>query len=1175
MKLKSLEVKGFKSFPDKINLDLDHRVTGVVGPNGCGKSNIIDAIRWVIGEQRIRNLRSDSLDDLIFNGSKSRKPSGMAEVAITFENTKNILPTEYTTVTITRRFFKTGESEYRLNGVVCRLRDIHSLLMDTGISSDSYAIIELGMVDDIIRDKEGSRRRMMEQASGITIYKARRREAQQKLAATDLDLDRIEDLLFEITNNLKSLEQQAKRAERYYQLRTEYKDLSVELAKVSLGDFNNSYQELQDKKNEYTDQKIALEASIAGEEASIQERKVTLVDKEKELHYLQKQFNDVIASIRVLESERKLASQHLQHLKDRDQSLQQIISQAKMQLVLIDEQEGDLKEKIEDQIDKVMYVEEEVEIAQEKYQDLQNELTAFRKEVDEVRNVVGELQQERFELEKEAAVQDQSTGALHQQRKRVAERLEQYKVQYQQHDESFKALNTQKEDLTKQVEKVLAEKAKMTTDLERQEQLYKQLEQEKSNALRGLDARMNERDLLKSLVANMEGYSDSIRFLEEQKSQGFKGDLLSELFSVNKEWSAIIEAYLKDWLSYYVVETHEEAQLAIQSLQNAGKGKVGFWILEEIEATFKSLNDAESEVLQELNFDAKYQLLFKYLFQKVLPVHTLNDLPAASERKNQIFLVLENQQIIINGRVYGGGIEEERTTIIGRSFRIDELDREIEELQELLEKTVAQLLEINSNSKVLKEAIQALPLQQLERSLSQSEVQIPLLVQRKKEINEQIIQLEKEHSDIELQLKALLENQPDRQGVLQSILDKLVEAQAELQNKTNVYQEKEARLNQEQQSLQLIQLSLQQEKNKASQWKQEIVYKQQQKQDVTLQIEQQSAQLKETQQKISETDGKLNFGTDELEELLVKKEEEEVKLNILDKDYYAFRNKITEDEQAISGIRRKKEQFETLIKGVEESISQMKLQVAGIKERLTLEFNLSLEEVLESPRETTHSLEELTALTEKNKRRLENIGAINPTAIEAYQEIKLRHDFIFTQKNDLLDARNSLFQTIEEVERTANEKFQATFDAVRENFVNVFKTLFTEDDHADLKLTVPDNIAESNIEIYAQPKGKRPSTLTQLSGGEKTLTSIAFLFAIYLIKPAPFCILDEVDAPLDDANVEKFTKMIRQFSDNSQFIMVTHNKQTMAAVDVIYGVTMQEPGVSKIVPVDFRSLVHQ
>jgi chromosome segregation protein len=302
------------------------------------------------------------------------------------------------------------------------------------------------------------------------------------------------------------------------------------------------------------------------------------------------------------------------------------------------------------------------------------------------------------------------------------------------------------------------------------------------------------------------------------------------------------------------------------------------------------------------------------------------------------------------------------------------------------------------------------------------------------------------------------------------------------------------------------------------------------------------------------------------------KEHSEKNLNEKDRSFYVFRNEINEKEQILNKKRRTKEQSETQLTAIKDKLTEMKLQLTSMKERLHVEFKIDLDEVLKQPRVGEESIELLNAEVDRLKKRIENLGEENPMAVEAFREMKGRHDFIQEQKADLNNAKESLLKTIEEVEATANQKFKDTFDRVKENFKNVFHALFTQDDMCDMKLVDPENLADTTIEIYAQPKGKKPSTITQLSGGEKTLTSAAFLFAIYLIKPAPFCVLDEVDAPLDDANVGKFTNMIRKFSDNSQFIIVTHNKQTMASVDVIYGVTMQEAGVSKLVPVDFRSL---
>ncbi|MBW7846142.1 MAG: AAA family ATPase, partial [Bacteroidia bacterium] len=332
MKLKSLEIKGFKSFADKTIVSFDEGITGIVGPNGCGKSNIIDSIRWVIGEQKISALRSENLEALVFNGSKTRSASGLAEVSLTFENTRNLLPTEFSTVTVTRRFYKNGDSEYRLNDVQCRLKDIHNLFLDTGVSNDSYAIIELGMVDDIIKDKDNSRRKMLEQAAGITIYKTRKKEAKNKLDATEQDLARIDDLLFEINNQLKTLESQAKKAEKYYEIKKEYREIAIELAKASLEGFNLTYKELNEQQDTETNRKAQFDAQIATQEAALEQEKVGLIEKEKALQSMQYEFNELLQKLRTKENDKNLASQKLHYLKEKETGFKDFLSKAEGQL---------------------------------------------------------------------------------------------------------------------------------------------------------------------------------------------------------------------------------------------------------------------------------------------------------------------------------------------------------------------------------------------------------------------------------------------------------------------------------------------------------------------------------------------------------------------------------------------------------------------------------------------------------------------------------------------------------------------------------------------------------------------------------------------------------------------------------------------------------------------------
>ncbi|HLI92728.1 MAG TPA: AAA family ATPase, partial [Puia sp.] len=412
MRLKSLEIKGFKSFADKTHISFDEGITGIIGPNGCGKSNIIDSIRWVIGEQKISHLRSENLESLVFNGSRTRSASGLAEVSLTFENTKNLLPTEFSTVTVTRKFYKSGESEYRLNDVSCRLKDIQNLFMDTGISTDSYAIIELGMVDDIIKDKDNSRRRMLEQAAGVTIYKTRKKEARQKLDATEQDLARIEDLLFEINNQLKSLENQAKKAEKYFEIKKEYRELSVELAKAALEGFNLTYRELNAQTEAETDRKLRLEAVIATEEAGVEKEKLGFIEKERALQSMQHEFNELLEVLRSKENDKNLASQRLNFLREREESLQEFLAKGEGQLTGLEESIVFTRQQAEEEQNKLSGLQEQLELLKETVDETRRVFDDKRVAVDALRRENAQIQREQFEAEKKVAVADTSIQNL-------------------------------------------------------------------------------------------------------------------------------------------------------------------------------------------------------------------------------------------------------------------------------------------------------------------------------------------------------------------------------------------------------------------------------------------------------------------------------------------------------------------------------------------------------------------------------------------------------------------------------------------------------------------------------------------------------------------------------------------------------------------------------------------
>jgi chromosome segregation protein len=1176
LRLKSLEIKGFKSFADKTQILLDNPITGIVGPNGCGKSNIIDAIRWVIGEHKIKSLRSDNLDDLVFNGSRSRSASGMAEVSLTFENTRNLLPTEFTTVTITRKFYKSGESEYRLNDVSCRLKDIHNLFLDTGVSNDSYAIIELGMVDDIIKDKEGSRRRMLEQAAGISIYKTRKKEAKSKLEATLQDISRIDDLLFEIGNNLRTLESQAKKAERYFQIKGEYKEVSIELAKASLEEFNDKYQDLNTQHDIEHDKKLKIETEIAGDEAEIEANKVKLIQKEQELNGLQKQFNELVNRIRSLESDKKLAAQRLDHLQDREKSLNLFLTNADNQLKQLNESIAFAEQQIKTELDATEDLRDALETLRDTLDEKRELFDARKQTLEHQRNNLQQFQRKQFDAEKKVAVADTSVMNLQRSMQQIqdekAQRTSQISSLNIEKQESEALAQDSQETLQNLITKQEETKVQILEGQEQLETLRAQLVEHN----RKLDSRRNEHDLLKSLVDSLEGYPDSIKFLKKNKDWNSNAPLLSDVFVVQDEYRTALENVLDNYLNYYVVENVEEAAQAVRLLDNNKKGKANFFLLNQ----FDSVQNPKSEVqnsnsdlipaLSVVNVDEQYQALAEYLLGHVYI--SPESITTTDVEDGNVLIEKSGKSVRGKYTLGGGSIGLFEGNKIGRAKNLEKLAKEIAELTTSTTDLKQQIAETQTRITGYNQALNDKAIEQNKNDINRLNNQVINLAHRIENFEHLNQTAEKRLQDLEEQLADTQDNISGTRGELDEITIELQSLQSAIQKASEEFAmvEQDFNMAQQQYNNQNIQYTRQQ--SKIENLKQELSFRNNQLIDLQQQIANNKEQLKETSLQISETSGKLHFGDNELYELLQKKEADEKGLSEKDRVYYEMRNAISEHESKISRQRREKEQAETLLNSIREKLNEMKLQVAGMKERLSVEFKVDLDEILEEERKNDMTVEELNAEADRMKKRLDNMGEVNPTAIEAYGEIKVRHDFIVDQKADLMEAHDLLMATIEEVENTANAKFKETFDAVRTNFQQVFKALFTEEDTADLKLTDPDNVADSGIEIYAQPKGKRPSTLTQLSGGEKTLTSTAFLFAIYLIKPAPFCILDEVDAPLDDANVGKFTQMIRKFSDNSQFIIVTHNKQTMAAVDVIYGVTMQEAGVSKLVPVDFRSL---
>ncbi|WP_192349865.1 chromosome segregation protein SMC [Algoriphagus sp. Y33] len=1179
MLLSKLEIKGFKSFGDKMVINFDKGITGVVGPNGCGKSNVVDAIRWVLGEQKTRMLRSDKMENVIFNGTKNRKASNLAEVSLTFENTKNLLPTEYTYVTVTRRYYRSGESEYQINGVTCRLKDITNLFMDTGINSNSYAIIELKMIDELLNDKNNSRRDLFEEAAGISKFKNRKKETLRKLQDTDDDLARVEDVLYEIEKNLKSLEKQAKQASKYFEIKKDYRVASINLAKKSIEKYSKSLIEANHKIQEEGDKKLQLQTQVADQEALLSQLKADLIQKEKLLSSRQKALNEHVNKIRTFESEKKIKNERLRFLEDRSQKLREQIDadrksndRAGFSLRSLEQE----KESAEKMLAEKEMIVSELREAYENQKSIQAEKQLAQKTINHNFEV---LKEKVYQLSKDIEIKQIQLSTLKQELERTSsddssqeanlvdfeEKLIALKAELDESNSGYQELKTKQEDLDQKIEET--------------NRVIEMIREELTQSSRKLDSKTNEYNLTKSLVENLEGFPEAIKFLKKNPSWGKDVPLLSDLLTTSEKYRVTIENYLDSYMNYYVVETELQAITAIQLLSDSARGKANFFVLEHFERFKPSQNKlfanaiAATEIIE---FDVKYSRLINFILDNVYIVQGEHrDFPQDTEA---VFISENGKYTKRKFSISGGSVGLFEGKRIGRAKNLEKLDKEIKELNKKVSSTRNNLDNKLSELMKLKEISYKKTLEEWQNKINAINQDFVSVRTKKEQLAELLSSNANKREDILDRIASIEESLTEIQPQL---FDERAEFEAmhdELEELNESYEKESGLLTEKSQAFNAENILYHQHLNRVTSLDQEIEFKQSAYEGSKERIEKSQTELSQLDTEVKSLLDNNEVKDDELIELYSEKEGIEKGVQEAEKDYYASRGLIDETDQKIRSFQKSKESYDQLIHELENAVNEIKLKMTGMKERLSVEFELDLDELMEENPEIDEEFREfaedkLRDLVSKQKEKLDKIGPINPMAMEAYDEIKVRYDFITTQKEDLIKAKESLMTTIKEIDQVAKETFLEAFAKIKENFIKVFRSLFTEQDDCDLTLVDPSNPLESAIEIMAKPKGKRPLTINQLSGGEKTLTATSLLFSIYLLKPAPFCIFDEVDAPLDDANIDKFNQIIQQFSGESQFIIVTHNKRTMASTDIIYGITMIEAGVSRVVPVDLRELV--
>lgn len=1178
MRLSTLEIKGFKSFADKTVLHFNDSITGVVGPNGCGKSNVVDSIRWVLGEQKTSMLRLEKMDNLIFNGTKKRKASGLAEVSLTFENTKNVLATEFKTVTITRRLYRNGDSEYRLNDIPCRLKDITNLFLDTGVSADSYAIIELGMVDEILNDRENSRRKLFEQASGISKYKQRKKETLLKLKGTEGDLDRVEDLLFEIENNLKSLESQARKTKKYYALKEDYKILSVELAKQFLARYKEKYRALDKEQKELDDKLVKIDASSKELEAKLEKSKFENLEKEKALSVVQKNLNTLIGGVSSQENDRNLLREKLKFEREKNETANQQIVELKHKKIDLEQSVKALRIKVKEQqkiTDQKEIEVNKLKVANEK---IRKEHNALKQTLDKDKSDFQDIEKRFYEIEKKHAINKSSLEKYEKDLFLFQEESNVKKAELKAREIEFNAKKKTKEEQEKTLEKLIQAEDKLHDEKENLQKQLNSTKDELNRKNRILDAKQNEYNLTKSLVDNLEGFPESIKFLKKNASWTKNALLLSDIIYCDEKYRIPIENYLESFLSYYVVQNIEEAIKAVNLLSEASKGRANFFILDEFrhfKASQPKLSNELKHALDVIEVEEKYHQLVAFLLDKTYFI--TQEAKAEEILQNKDFndvnlLTTSGKYIKHEYSISGGAVGLFEGKRIGRAKNLEKLQKDLKSYEKETAFLQKNSLLYQDKLDKLQEQTQAVLIKAKQEELNETKLQYASTktvleniknffdnnVQKSKNVIEAIDQINLENKSMAKEQKELATKREELRKLVSDSDLYFVELTDKLNQSSNAFNQNNIFYHQELSKLQNLE--------------QELNYAVKSSQSIAEENERNNTLLSSTSIAIKDIDKQLKQLESSLLSGYTDKEKIEKEVEKVEQAFYASRDQISMVETALKEVNFEKAQLQQTLNTLKDKFNDLKLELNSLKERLSVEFKIDVNEIINEEITLEEDKDELQAKVVKIKNKIDNFGEINPMAVEAFDEMKKRYDFITEQKKDLTDAKESLLTTIKEIEDTAKDLFMAAFTEVRTNFQKVFRTLFTEDDHCDLILLDEDNPLESKIDIIAKPKGKRPQIIDQLSGGEKTLTATALLFSLYLLKPAPFCIFDEVDAPLDDTNIDKFNKIIQQFSSESQFIIVTHNKQTMSHVDVIYGVTMQEPGVSKVVPVDFRAL---
>ena len=1181
MYLKRLELQGFKSFADKTVLEFMPGITAVIGPNGSGKSNISDAIRWILGEQSMKSLRGAKSLDIIFAGTQNRKSLGFAEGSLVFDNTDGSLPIEYTEVTITRKIDRSGETGYFINKVPCRLKDVLELFMDTGIGKDGYSIIGQGKIDEILSNKSEDRRNIFEEAVGIVKYRTRKQESEKKLERTKLNLLRINDIISEIETNIEPLKAQSEKAKKYLNLREELKNIEIGLFIYNIEKYKEALEEIvKDEeiyKNQCNEEEGKLERiKYLKEELKNQIDEITLqieemsnigFESQKEIEMLNSDINVANTRIGNNKENSKRYEKEIEELRTRIKELQEEIEQKQ-------EKKNNLKQNKEKFAKELKEKEEELAKITKKLSAKELEIEGYKAQVEA--NV-----DKKYELQSEIHTKDINFENYEKRQKQIKGEIASYiseldstRLQKDEVSKGFYEINSKRNKVLSNLEEINKKKEEANKKIKNYDNLINNYQSEirvKESKLRFLIETEKEKEgyikSVKSLLKDCENIKDL--------GKGMHG-VLANVIEVPEEYQTAIEMCLGASLQNIVTDTEEDAKKLVEHLRKNNLGRASFLPitsvrgkkLDKIKGKGQGVIGIASDLIK---YSKKYEQIVTNLLGRTVIVDNMETAIKLAKQNSYSFRIITLEGDIINpsGAITGGSVTKKTVNILGRGREIEKLEKEISKLKEKqakLEKEKAEYEESIEDTLELANSLEK-ELQEMDITYATEKQKVTSIEENISKIEQRLNRLKEENEKIESEKENNLE---DKQKLKEEIKT-LTEETEKLTKTINEF----AELNKDNQKyIDDLNFDITNLKISVSSFDESESSIEEIQERINLEIENNNKSIKNKELQLEELK-QDNFNLEKsIEEITEKiatiKEEVKTsgsKIEELKQDRIEKNKKLETQEQEITDKFKVIEDLKAQIVKVDVKKTKLEEDINNIINKMWEEYELTPNAVKD------YKKPENVALTQKKvnalRKDLKELGSVNVDSISEYQKLKERYDFMCDQRIDLEDTMAKLRKIIADMTETMKEQFRTQFEVINKNFGEVFKELFGGG-NASLKLEDEENILECGIDINVQPPGKKLQNMMLLSGGEKAFTAIALLFAILKINPAPFCVLDEIEAALDDVNVYRFAEYLKKFSKDTQFLVITHRKGTMEAADTVYGVTMEENGISKLLSMKLK-----